>query len=62
MCRVCSTKQNIECQTGKASALPCETGDLPLSGGLASPFCSNMARRFLTALMVAILKQALQSS
>jgi hypothetical protein len=31
-------------------------GDLPRSGpgGLVSPFCSNMARRFLTALMVAI--------
>lgn len=28
-------------------------GDLPLSGGLVSPFCSNMARRFLTWLLMA---------
>lgn len=51
---------NTACQTGKAIALPCGMmpGDLPLSGGLVSPFCSNMARRFLTALMAAILGQA----
>jgi hypothetical protein len=50
---------NTACQTGKAIALPCGMpGDLPLSGGLVSPFCSNMARRFLTALMTAILGQA----
>lgn len=28
-------------------------GDLPRSGGLVSPFCSNIARRFLTPLMAA---------
>ncbi len=35
-------------------------GDLPRSGagGLLSPFCSNMARRFLTALMAAVLGRA----
>jgi hypothetical protein len=30
-------------------------GERPRSGGLVSPFCSNMARRFLTALIVAVL-------
>lgn len=37
---------------GEGLARPPETGDLPLSGR-ASPFCSNMARRFLTPDMMA---------
>ena len=41
------TKQIGNCLHGEIA------GDLPRSGGLISPFCSNIARRFLTALMVA---------
>ena len=56
-----ASSNNTDDRTGKAIALPCGMpGDLPRSGagGLLSPFCSNMARRFLTALMAVVLRRA----
>jgi hypothetical protein len=49
----------LERGRGESLPGPCGMpGDLPLSGGLVSPFCSNMARRFLTALMATVVEQA----
>ena len=52
--KIASGKWQKDCLHGEIA------GDLPRSGGLISPFCSNIARRFLTALMVADF-QALES-
>jgi len=49
-----ATKSARTLDRGRGDSLPGGMpGERPRSGGLVSPFCSNMARRFLTALMVA---------
>ena len=52
----CSPVQSAQGKNSKRakqrSLLQGMPGDLPRSGGLVSPFCSNIARRFLTPLMV----------